>query len=39
VRNIEDRDALRLERADAIEQPLDLAIRQRGRRLIHDQDA
>ena len=30
---------LRLQRSDALEQPLDLAIGQRRRRLVHDEDA
>ena len=39
VRDVDDRDALGFERAKEGEQLLDLAARERGRRLVEDEDA
>ena len=39
VRDVDDGDAGRLERPDAIEEPLDLPVGQRRRRFVHDEDA
>ena len=39
VGNVDDADAVRLQVADDPEEPVDLLVAQRGRRLVHDQDA
>ena len=38
VRDVDDPHAVRLQLADDPEQPLDLLVAERGRRLVHDQD-
>ena len=39
MRNVDDADPVRLQVADDPEEPVDLLVAERGRRLVHDQDA